>query len=54
VKEVEAGLHAITDGEFPRSFWHIDWIVGLKGAKYIVPEHGYVVRYKYIIFKNFY
>lgn len=31
-KEKENGLHAFTDGEFPRSFWHLDFLASLTGA----------------------
>ncbi|WP_228478358.1 uroporphyrinogen decarboxylase/cobalamine-independent methonine synthase family protein [Thermophilibacter immobilis] len=30
-REHEAGLHAVTDGEFRRRWWHLDFISGLKG-----------------------
>ncbi|GAJ25300.1 methionine synthase [Liquorilactobacillus sucicola DSM 21376 = JCM 15457] len=34
-KEVSHGLKAVTDGEFSRSWWHLDFLWGLKGvAKY--------------------
>lgn len=33
IKQQErAGLHYITDGEFRRSFWHLDFMWGLKGV----------------------
>src|SRR5699024_1825192 len=40
-KQVEAGLKAITDGEFRRSWWHLDFLEGLIGVEGYVPEHGY-------------
>ncbi|EOI00580.1 hypothetical protein UAY_01683 [Enterococcus moraviensis ATCC BAA-383] len=30
-KQKNAGLHAVTDGEFRRRWWHLDFIAGLKG-----------------------
>lgn len=30
-KQVEVGLQAVTDGEFRRKWWHLDFIAGLKG-----------------------
>lgn len=34
-KEVDNGLQAVTDGEFRRSWWHLDFLWGLNGvAKY--------------------
>ncbi|MFM2479948.1 5-methyltetrahydropteroyltriglutamate--homocysteine S-methyltransferase [Celerinatantimonas sp. YJH-8] len=36
-----AGLHVITDGEFRRGFWHIDFLENLVGIEGYVPEQGY-------------
>ncbi|MBO0472633.1 5-methyltetrahydropteroyltriglutamate--homocysteine S-methyltransferase [Enterococcus ureasiticus] len=30
-KQKKAGLHAVTDGEFRRRWWHLDFIAGLNG-----------------------
>lgn len=30
-KQKKIGLHAVTDGEFRRRWWHLDFIAGLKG-----------------------
>ena len=35
------GLKGITDGEFRRGFWHIDFLEGLNGIEGYVPETGY-------------
>ncbi len=35
------GLRVITDGEFRRSFWHIDFLENLNGIEGFVPEQGY-------------
>ena len=32
-KEKAAGLHAVTDGEFRRRWWHLDWLAGFNGIK---------------------
>lgn len=32
-KEKQHGLHAVTDGELPRSWWHLDFLAGLEGAE---------------------
>ena len=38
-KQEEVGLHAITDGEFRRSWWHLDFLWGLDGVdKHIMSE----------------
>lgn len=40
-KEEAAGLKAVTDGEFRRSYWHLDFFWGLHGVKHVNLEHGY-------------
>lgn len=40
-KQIEAGLKAVTDGEFRRRFWHTDFLENLNGVEGYVPEHGY-------------
>lgn len=40
-KEEEAGLHAVTDGEFRRSWWHLDFIWGLEGIEQATSNAGY-------------
>ena len=32
-KQKAAGLHVITDGEFRRSYWHLDFMWGLPGHR---------------------
>ena len=39
-KQEEAGLEAITDGEFRRSWWHLDFLWGLDGAERYVLGTG--------------
>src|SRR5262249_14368421 len=39
-KQEEVGLQAITDGEFRRSWWHMDFLWGLDGAEKHVMESG--------------
>jgi len=34
------GLQGITDGEFRREFWHIDFLAGLDGVESYTAEHG--------------
>lgn len=40
-KEEKIGLKAVTDGEFRRSYWHLDFFWGLQGVKHVQLEHGY-------------
>jgi 5-methyltetrahydropteroyltriglutamate--homocysteine methyltransferase len=39
-KQEEVGLQAITDGEFRRSWWHLDFLWGLEGAEKNVMDSG--------------
>jgi 5-methyltetrahydropteroyltriglutamate--homocysteine methyltransferase len=39
-KQEEAGLRAITDGEFRRSWWHLDFLAGLVGVEWFDMGHG--------------
>lgn len=32
-QEKAAGLHAVTDGEYRRRWWHLDWLAGFNGIK---------------------
>ena len=40
-KQKAAGLHTITDGEFRRSYWHLDFFWGFQGITHIELEQGY-------------
>lgn len=40
-KQKKAGLKVITDGEFRRAYWHLDFMWGFNGVKEIELEHGY-------------
>lgn len=40
-KEIEAGLQSVTDGEFRRSYWHLDFMWGFDGIEHVLMEHGY-------------
>jgi len=37
-KQEETGLYAITDGEFRRSWWHLDFLWGLGAERYAMDE----------------
>src|SRR5476651_1264484 len=39
-KQEEAGLQSITDGEFRRSWWHLDFLWGLDGVERHVMDTG--------------
>lgn len=38
-KEEQVGLHAITDGEFRRSWWHLDFMWGFNGVEKAITAH---------------
>lgn len=40
-KQKAVGLQAVTDGEFRRSYWHLDFFWGLEGVEHVRHEHGY-------------
>ncbi|XAW89677.1 5-methyltetrahydropteroyltriglutamate--homocysteine S-methyltransferase [Vibrio sp. CDRSL-10 TSBA] len=40
-KQQQAGLKVITDGEFRRSWWHLDFMWGLNGVEKAQIEQGY-------------
>lgn len=40
-KQKTHGLHFITDGEFRRSYWHLDFMWGFNGVEHIELDHGY-------------
>lgn len=40
-KQKEHGLKHLTDGEFRRSYWHLDFMWGFNGIEHIELEHGY-------------
>lgn len=40
-KQIEVGLKAVTDGEFRRSWWHLDFLEGLNGIEGYETEKGY-------------
>ena len=45
-KEIDAGLKIVTDGEFRRSYWHLDTFWGFSGIEHTYAEHGYLFMMK--------
>lgn len=41
-KQIDIGLKLVTDGEFRRTWWHLDFLEHLNGFEGYVPEQGYV------------
>jgi 5-methyltetrahydropteroyltriglutamate--homocysteine methyltransferase len=39
-RQEDAGLQAVTDGEFRRSWWHLDYLWGLDGCERYVMDQG--------------
>ena len=40
-KQKAHGLKVITDGEYRRSYWHLDFMWGFNGVEHIELDHGY-------------
>ena len=40
-KQIAAGLTEVTDGEYSKSLWHLDFVWGLKGVERYIRESGY-------------
>lgn len=40
-KQKAHGLRVITDGEFRRSYWHLDFMWGFNGVEHVELDHGY-------------
>ncbi len=41
-KQKEVGLKAVTDGEFRRSYWHLDFFWGFDGVDHVLMDQGYL------------
>src|ERR1035438_1328964 len=39
-KQEAAGLESVTDGEFRRAWWHLDFLEGLEGVEGYQAAHG--------------
>ena len=44
-KEKELGLKSVTDGEFRRAFWHLDFLENLEGVELVEADH-FSVQFK--------
>lgn len=49
-KQIDVGLHSITDGEFRRAWWHLDFLAGLDGVELFETE--YISNFKGAQTKN--
>ncbi|WP_077596835.1 5-methyltetrahydropteroyltriglutamate--homocysteine S-methyltransferase [Oceanobacillus kimchii] len=49
-KQIDIGLHSITDGEFRRGWWHLDFLAGLEGVELF--ESEYISHFKGAQTKN--
>ena len=43
-KQIAAGLKGVTDGEFRRAYWHLDFFWGLNGIEHVQGEKGYAFK----------
>ncbi|MDF3001966.1 MAG: hypothetical protein K0Q48_2085 [Bacillota bacterium] len=41
-KQKGIGLAAVTDGEFRRSYWHLDFFWGFEGVEHVLMDRGYL------------
>ena len=39
-KEIKAGLKNVTDGEFRRAYWHLDFFWGVQGIEHVQAAEG--------------
>lgn len=45
-EQIETGLAEITDGEYSKSLWHLDFVWGLSGCERFINDSGYFFREK--------
>ena len=45
-KQIEHGLTILTDGEYSKSLWHLDFVWGFDGVSRYIADHGYFFRDK--------
>lgn len=38
------GIDILTDGEYSKSMWHLDFVWGLKGIERYIADHGYTFK----------
>lgn len=38
-KQIAAGLQGVTDGEFRRAYWHLDFLENLDGVELVEVDH---------------
>ncbi|WP_310831374.1 cobalamin-independent methionine synthase II family protein [Paenibacillus pedocola] len=43
-KEINNGLSVLTDGEYSKSMWHLDFVWGFQGIERYIADHGYFFR----------
>lgn len=43
-EQKENGIDILTDGEYGRSMWHLDFLWGLKGIERYIADHGYTFK----------
>ncbi|MDC7953016.1 cobalamin-independent methionine synthase II family protein [Liquorilactobacillus mali] len=42
--QIEHNLSVITDGEYSKSMWHLDFLWGFKGIERYIADHGYTFK----------
>ncbi|MCR4721930.1 MAG: 5-methyltetrahydropteroyltriglutamate--homocysteine S-methyltransferase [Lachnospiraceae bacterium] len=53
-KQKELGFHVITDGEFRRTFWHLDFMWGFDGIGHKAAEKGFTIHDELVLLDDTY
>ncbi|MGY3702787.1 5-methyltetrahydropteroyltriglutamate--homocysteine methyltransferase [Vagococcus martis] len=43
-EQIEHGIDIVTDGEFSKALWHLDFLWGLDGVERFITDHGYAFK----------
>ena len=43
-EQIQHGIDVVTDGEFSKSLWHLDFLWGLGGVERFITDHGYAFK----------
>lgn len=43
-EQIEHGIDIVTDGEFSKALWHLDFLWGLGGVERFITDHGYAFK----------
>lgn len=43
-EQINHGIDIVTDGEFSKALWHLDFLWGLTGVERFITDHGYAFK----------